>query len=524
MAIPLLNAAAMRELDRYTITALGVPGMVLMEAAGRACADAVRAVLHTSRAERTNRSPRVAVICGKGNNGGDGMVAARHLHHAGIAVTVLLLAEPKALAGDAATNRDILTQSGVPLHPVLAEASVRELALSSFDVLLDAIFGTGLSDRVQPNSLPAVMIEAMNRSGRPIVAVDLPSGLSCDTGCPLGTAVQATKTVTFGYPKPGQVLYPGAKLTGELQVVDIGLSSTPLPQGPDSTWLLTDDDLVPYLGCREPDAHKGSFGHLLVVAGAPGTSGAAGLCCRAATRSGAGLVTLGSSPEVLAAVVSGAVEFMGAMLSDFGALAQLCQGKQAVALGPGLGVSEGAVALVRRAVAEVALPMVVDADGLNALAGHLSLLTSAPADRVLTPHPGEMARLLSCTTAEVQSDRLGSARRLAQAYRCVVVLKGARTVIAKPDGMAYVVPTGNAGMATGGAGDVLTGIIGALLAQGLTPDVTAMVGAYVHGLAGDRAAARLGQRALIAPDLIDSLPEVYASFERRSQQKDADRG
>ncbi len=524
MAIPLLNPAAMRELDRYTITVLGVPGMVLMEVAGRACAEAVRTVLQASPAERSKRNARVAVICGKGNNGGDGMVAARHLHRAGIAVTVFLLAEPKALTGDAANNRDILTNSGVTLNPLLSEASVRELELSSFDVLLDAVFGTGLSDRIQPDSLPALTIEAMNRSGRPIVAVDLPSGLSSETGCPLGTAVRATKTVTFGYPKPGHVLYPGAILTGELQVVDIGLSSTPLPQGPGSTWLLTEDDLAPYLGCRQADAHKGSFGHLLVVAGSPGKSGAAGLCCRAATRSGVGLVTLGSAPEVLTAVLSGAVEFMGAALSDFGALTQLCQGKQAVALGPGLGLSEGTVALVRRAAAEIALPMVVDADGLNALAGQLSLLGSAPAGRVLTPHPGEMARLLGCDTAEVQSDRLGCARRLAQTCRCVVILKGAGTVIAKPDGMAYVVPTGNAGMATGGTGDALTGIIGALLAQGLTPDVAAMVGAYVHGSAGDRAAARMGQRALIAPDLIDSLPEVYASFERRSQHSDADRG
>jgi hydroxyethylthiazole kinase-like uncharacterized protein yjeF len=524
MAIQLLTSAAMRELDRHAISELGIPGMVLMETAGRACAEAVRSLLRDLRPGRDCRHAQVAVICGKGNNGGDGMVAARHLHNAGIAVTAFLLALPEVLKGDAASNRDILTKIGVPLRPLLTEKAAREIDLSSFDVLLDAVFGTGLSDLVQPNSLPALMIEAMNRSGRPIVAVDLPSGLSAETGCPLGTAVRASKTVTFDHPKPGHVLYPGAIFTGELQVVDIGLSPAHVAQGPGATWLLTDADVAEHLGRSEPDAHKGRFGHLLVVAGSPGKSGAAGLCCRAATRSGAGLVTLGSSPEVLTAVMQGALEYMGVMLSDFGALLQLCNGKQAIAIGPGLGISEEAATLVRRAVVEIALPMVVDADGLNSLAGHLSLLDAAPAERVLTPHPGEMGRLLDCSNADVQADRLGSARRLAKTHNCVVVLKGAGTVVAKPDETAYVVPTGNAGMATGGTGDALTGVIGSLLAQGLKADVAATVGAYVHGLAADRAAARLGQRALIASDLIESLPEVYAFFERQAQKKDSDRG
>lgn len=235
-------------------------------------------------------------------------------------------------------------------------------------------------------------------------------------------------------------------------------------------------------------------------------------------------MTLGSSSEVLAAVLQGAIEFMGSTLYDFGALAELCKGKQAVAIGPGLGQSEAAATLVRKAVAEIKLPMVIDADGLNVLAGHLEALDTDAAPRVLTPHPGEMARLLDCSTAEVQSDRLGSARKLSQGHHCTVVLKGAGTVVADADGTAYVIPTGNPGMATGGTGDALTGIIGSFLAQGFKPDMAATVGAYVHGLAGDRAAAKLGQRALTAPDLIDCLPEVFASFENHSQPKDLNRG
>ncbi|HUU02907.1 MAG TPA: NAD(P)H-hydrate dehydratase [Myxococcota bacterium] len=505
MAIALFNAAEMRELDRIAISEIGIPGPVLMEVAGRGCADAVESLLPQ------DGPGKVAIICGKGNNGGDGLVAARHLSLSGREVDVFLLAEPGSLCGDAALNLGILERLGQAVRPVTDAESLSAVRLDEYDVILDAILGTGLSKEVR--GFFARVIEAINASGVPVVAVDMPSGISGDSGRVMGTAVRATQTVTFGHPKPGQVVFPGAKFAGDVSVVDIGIPPGIGPAANTATWLLTDDDMAGHLARREPDAHKGRFGHLVVVAGSAYKPGAAGLCCRAAMRAGCGLVTLAAKGAVLDRVVTGAVEYMGAAASAFDDLVALCTGKQALAIGPGIGTSEETAVFTRRVAAEIELPVVIDADGLNNLVGHLDLIAKCEYPRILTPHPGEMARLLEVTTAEVQNDRLAAARRLANAHGCLVVLKGAGTIVADPGGVAYVVPTGNPGMASGGTGDVLTGIIAGFVAQGLSALDAACLGAYLHGQAGDRVALQRGQHALIAGDIIEMLGEVVLGYE-----------
>lgn len=505
MAIPVLTASEIQRIDRITIEEIGIPGAVLMEQAGKACAEEAERILPT------DGPGRVAVVCGKGNNGGDGLVAARYLHHAGHQVDIFLLAHADGLQGDALLNKHILDHLNLPLQVKASDESIRALDLSGYNVLVDAIFGTGLSNPVR--GVFATAIEVINRSGVPVVAIDLPSGVCADSGQVLGSAVEAKVTVTFGAPKRGHLLHPGAKLIGDLTVVDIGFPPHLFPTGPGSTWLLTDEDMAPYLQLRESDSHKGDFGHLLVVAGSADRPGAAGLCCQAACSSGAGLVTLGAAPEVLERVVIGAVEYMGISIHNFEDLMAASAGKQALAIGPGLGQQPAMSNLIRKAVANLDVPMVIDADGLNSLVGALDELKRAPAARILTPHPGEMARLTGKTTAQIQADRFGAARSLASETNAVVVLKGAGTVVADPDGTLFFIPTGNPGMAAGGAGDVLTGVISALVCQGLSPLEAASVGAYLHGATGDLAAKRLGQRGQTASDLVRLLPEVIRRVE-----------
>jgi NAD(P)H-hydrate epimerase len=426
-------------------------------------------------------------------------------------VDVFLIADPQKLRGDAKLNKEILDKLKQKVVAVPDESKVKKLDLSGYDVILDAVFGTGLSSDVRGPL--AVAIGRINASGVPVISVDIPSGISSDGGQVMGAAVQAAATVTFGYPKIGHVTYPGAAHTGDITIVDIGIPPDLAPEGPGSTWLLEDSDIAPHFKRRRPDAHKGRFGHLVVVAGSKDKPGAAGLCCRAAVRSGAGLVTLAAPEEVLSRVVVGAVEFMGAEAVSAKDVSAFCKGRQAVCLGPGLGTSKEVADRVRRLVSELPLPMVVDADGLNNLAGKLALVKKAPARRILTPHPGEMARLLGATVPEVQKDRLGTARQAAKKSGAVVVLKGASTVVADPDGTAYIVPTGNPGMASGGTGDVLTGIIGGLLSQGHDACQAACLGAYVHGEAGDLVMETKGQHGLAAGDMIEALPTVLAGYE-----------
>jgi hydroxyethylthiazole kinase-like uncharacterized protein yjeF len=510
--LPVFTADEMRRVDQRAIRELGIPSPTLMENAGRGAARQIVDALPTLALPR--RGARVAIVCGKGGNGGDGLVVARWLKGAGHRVEVLLLAQPDELRGDAALMLARARQRGI--RPKVVEDDRALAALAGADLVVDAILGTGA--RGEPAPLHARAIEAINASGRPVVALDVPSGLPADGGPPLGPAVRATLTTTFAGIKRGLVAGPAVELAGRIAVVDIGVPAAEVARGV-TTFLIEPRDVAVHFPPRPREAHKGGFGHLLVVAGSVGKTGAAALAARAAMRAGAGLVTVATAASVQPVLASLILEAMSEPMPETPAhsiapaarerLGDLAEGRDAVALGPGLGVHEDTQALARSLVFECARPFVVDADALTALAGHLERLPGAPAARCLTPHPGEMARMLGVGVAEVQRDRVATVRRFATTWHAHVVLKGATSVIGFPDGTVLLNPTGNPGMASGGTGDVLTGVLGAFLARGLVATDALAAAVFLHGLAGDVAAERHGQESLVASDVIEALPEAF---------------
>jgi NAD(P)H-hydrate epimerase len=456
----------------------------------------------------------VVVFVGPGANGGDGLVAARHLHCRGLSVEVALATEAKSLTGEPLLNFNRLAQLGLRVEPF--ELGYK---LGVGDVVVDALFGTGLTRPIEGRAAAAIeVIEVGHRAGARVVAVDLPSGLNTDSGHPLGACVRADMTVTFGALKIGLCLEPGASLAGEVVVADISIPPEALEELPARAELLEERSIRALFKPRPRDSHKGRFGHLLVIAGSSGKWGAAALAARGALRSGVGLVTCvarGVSPALGPVPEAMTVELLGKTplgREDLPVLLQAAEEKSALAIGPGIQRGPETAALLGQLLAEFHGPAVLDADALNALAGSLELLHAAAGPVVLTPHPGEMARLCDLTIEQVQADRIGVARGLAQAQRLTVVLKGARTVVADPDGTVAVVPTGNPGMATGGTGDVLCGMLGSLLAQGLPMEEAARAAPYLHGLAGDRVARRLGQRGLKAGDVADELGALWSDW------------
>lgn len=501
---PLVTAEEMRareaEAERQ-----GTTTRELMERAGRAL---TAAALHLAAPEG-----RFAVLCGPGNNGGDGLVAARHLAQAGRQVSVVLVADPTRLKGDPAANLEALRAMGGSTSGTVEQFSPR-----AGDVALDALLGTGL-DR-PPEGALADAIHALwkwRALGVRVLSADLPSGLHSDTGIPFRPCVQADATVAFGAMKVGQALEPGASLCGDLSVADIGLSVERATTG-----LLEEEDVQSCLPVRPADSHKGSFGHLLVIAGSRGRSGAAALAGLAALRSGVGLCTVATPDDALSDVLGHAPELMGVGLDDekplgplhLEALLEAAQGKDALVIGPGIPRGKKTYLLLAELLQRFPGPVLLDADALNALEGRLDVLGTAQGPLVLTPHPGEMARLCGLSVAEIQANRVEAARSVARAHRVVLVLKGARTVVALPDGRVGINPTGNPGMATGGSGDVLSGVCGALLAQGLAPADAATVGTFAHGLAGDLEEEWRGQLGLIASDLLTGLTSVWARWNR----------
>jgi NAD(P)H-hydrate epimerase len=501
----------MRAIDRAAIEGLGIPSQVLMERAGTAVAEAARVLL--------GPGGRFRVLCGAGNNGGDGYVAARLLHGSGHPTDVLALVPAAGLSHDAAAMRQRAATAGVAIADVAGPVA---LPAVPGDVVVDALLGTGLTRPAEGRFAEAIAaIAAARAAGARVVAVDVPSGLSADSGRPLGPCVQADRTVTFAFPKRGLVVYPGASLAGEVTVADIGIPPEATARVPVGAELLQEDEARALLPPRAPDAHKGDAGRLLVIAGSPGKTGAAHLALTGALRGGAGLVWLAARPEVMRMALAGRPEAMSVALpgegplgmGDLEQLLQAAQGADALAIGPGIPRGPATGALLRELVARAGLPVALDADALNALAesGGPGRLGSPV---VLTPHPGEMARLTGKSTAEVQADRIDLAVSSARTWGATVVLKGARTVVADPEGPPAVIPTGNAGMATGGTGDVLAGLTGALLAGGLSPRAAGRVAAWVHGRAGDLVAARLGQRGLLAGDLGEAVGEVWAEWRR----------
>ncbi len=486
--------------DEATI-ASGTPGFVLMERAGRAVARATVALAGR------RYGARVAIVCGKGNNGGDGFVAARVLHREGVAVRCLLLADESEYQGDAAAHLKEMSRAGVKPRPF--EANV----LGRSDVVVDAIFGTGFRGRAEGR--PAEAIEAINSNGARVLAVDIPSGVAGDTGAVEGPAVRANVTVAIAAQKLGTVLQPGAGNAGQVAVVDIGIGL-----GEASIHLAEASDIGAMLPSRSADAHKRSTGSVLVLAGSDGMSGAALLTARGAARMGAGYVTLVSTsyvdhakksriPEAVSRIAAGHSELGPEVLATF---ADDFERADAVALGPGLGTGPRQRALVEAALEEIDVPLVLDADGLNVLAEDTAPLRKRTGSTVITPHPGEMATLLGISGREVQADRIGVARRAASDLGCVVVLKGAGTIVARPEGPAVLNPTGGPALATAGTGDVLTGVIGALLAEGLDSLSAAMTGVFVHGLAGTLAAGSTGGRGTVAWDVAEALPAAVGEL------------
>jgi len=515
-----LTAEQMRAVDRAASESFGVPTLLLMENAGRGVAEVVRAEVAGRVA-----GLRVRVVCGAGSNGGDGLVVARHLALAGAEVQVVLAAPRTKISGDAALMLAALEgMGGVPLLDGSswdgAESQRWRPALAGAEVVVDALFGTGL--RAQVTGTAAAAIAAMNDAPGLKIAVDLPSGIEADSGRVCGVAFRADLTATMGARKLGFTVDPEAP-AGRVEVVSLGVPiRPPAALGPFCHFV----EVAPTLAGvprRGPSGHKGTAGHLLVVAGSAGKTGAALLSGRAAMRAGVGLCTVASTAAGQAALDGKVIEVMTARYTDgedadagsAGRLAALAGGMRALAIGPGIPTGPGMRALIADLVGRSPLPMVIDADALNLLGTDAGrLLAPAPAARVLTPHPGEMARLLGTTTAEVQRARVASARRLAADTGAVVVLKGARTLTTLADGTVHINPTANPALGTAGAGDVLTGVIGALLAQGLEAPEAARLGVLVHGLAGERAAAAVGGLGMVAGDLPDAIARVMGEGRR----------
>jgi NAD(P)H-hydrate epimerase len=503
---PLADTRTMRALDRHTIETLGVSGELLMEAAGRAVAERVL----VERRARGQRGDRVLVVCGAGNNGGDGFVVARLLHAEGVPLRVVLVGERRRLHGDAAANAARLEKAGVAIETGAPRTT-------GCGVAVDALFGTGLDRAV--TGAAAVAIRRL-RAARPallVVSIDLPSGLDADTGQPLGVAVQADATVTIGVPKRGLALEPGRSLAGRIEVARIGIADAAPDASPDAE-LWSEIAAARALPERPAAGHKGSFGHALVIAGSRGKVGAAALAAAGAARIGAGLVTIGcpaGANEILQVKCS---EMMTAPVADtadggiaaaaLDALLALALERDVVALGPGLGREAETQKLVREFVARCSRPLVLDADGLFPFTDSKRALKRREAPIIVTPHPGEAARLLGVTAAEINRDRVGAARRLATEAGAVVVLKGAATVIAAPDGRTALNPTGGPVLGSGGTGDVLCGVLAGLLGQRLPAFEAAALGAWIHGRAGERVAARRGRSGVLAGEIAEELPET----------------
>lgn len=504
----IVTAAEMRAIDRASSERFGVPSATLMENAGAAVADYVLSHHDAAR--------RIVVFCGKGNNGGDGFVAARRLHQKGKTVQVILLANPSELRGDAALMFGKLPAAAIALNSSEELKTDRVRPALPADLYLDAVLGTGFKPPV--SGLYADAIAIMNASQTPVIAVDIPSGADADAmGPQTGTIARADAIVTFTAARPAHVFSMLSR--GSTYVAGIGSPEEAIA----SSLLLnviTARDIAPLLGARATDSNKGLYGHVLVVGGAVGKAGAAAMAGMAALRAGAGLSTVATARSVLATVAGFHPELMTEALPETdagtisssagGRLDELVNGKAVLAIGPGISRYPETAGLVRALVAKCPIHMVVDADGLNAFEGHAGELSGKGRTLVITPHPGEMARLAGCSTAEVQNDRLAIARKFAREHDLTVVLKGHRTLVVRPDGEAWVNTTGNPGMATGGTGDILTGMVAGMVAQNPKDCWLAVLAAvHLHGLAGDVMRESVGEHSLVATDLLQGLPEAF---------------
>jgi NAD(P)H-hydrate epimerase len=500
----------MQALDKAAIERYNIPSIELMERAGGGVAEAV--------ARRFPKKGIVAVIAGKGNNAGDGFVAARQLAKAGYGVHIYLLSPWTEFSPDARANWERLTEVKVNVAEAFGENDLKKHAaeIEKAVCVIDAIFGTGLSSEVRGKYKNA--IEFINSLLKPVAAVDIPSGLSADTGNPLGSAVRSKLTVTFGLPKVGLMTNAGREYAREVEVVDIGIPRELTDALHSGYFLITPDMFKAHFAPRREDTHKGTYGHVLVAGGSMGKMGAGLLACRGALRSGAGLVTYALPSAAFAKFDTKSPEVMFEGIADggkgyfikgsFQALKGALEGKDVLAIGPGMGTQDETKALFLELVKKAAVPLIIDADGLNCLAGSAGAIGGRKAPVILTPHPGELSRLTGMTVKDIQVNRIQAAKTFAVQHKCHLVLKGHRTVAVSPTGDIYINPTGNAGMATAGTGDVLTGVIASLLAQGMPVTDAVIAAVYIHGMAGDMAAEELGDRGLIASDIINNLPKA----------------
>jgi len=511
----IVTTRQMQQMDKNTIETFGIPGRVLMENAGRGAIEVLSDHFDLEDA-------RVAVMAGRGNNGGDGFVIGRYLMEMGVSVSFFLLSTRDRVQGDARANMDLvldlLAEHSLSQFIEIPDKESLEAAaetLKSHDLFVDAIFGTGLNSDVR--GIYRDVIELINESGKAIFSVDIPSGINADTGDVCGVAIQADATATFAFAKAGHILYPGNLHTGDLEVIDIGIPGhIAKAQSPD-IFLPEPHDIAGLIPTRDFNAHKGSSGHLLVLAGSPGKTGAAALCANAAMRTGAGLVTLGVPEKLMQVMEPMVIEPMTAALAqtpsgglDAAALDDiitLLADKAALAIGPGMGTDPGTQELLKSIMAIASIPVIIDADGLNCIAKEPDILYMAQSPVILTPHPGEMARLTGKTTADIQQNRMETARHFAEKYKVILVLKGAQTLVACPDGAVSICPTGNPGMACGGMGDVLTGMIAAFLTQNLPPESASLAGVYVHGLCGDLLAEDHAF-GFSASDMVANIPKT----------------
>jgi NAD(P)H-hydrate epimerase len=513
-----VTAEEMRVIDRRTIEGYSIPGSVLMERAGLAVASRIKEVF----------SPRkVIIIAGSGNNGGDGLVVARDLYNEGWDVRVFLTVKPEDLKGDALLQYRIAVKFGLRIYPMNEFLTNYSSLITRHCILVDALLGTGISKNV--TGLLSEVIIYLNRSNVPIISVDIPSGISSDNGQIMGEAVRADYTVTFGLPKRGHLLYPGAQHSGKLFIEDIGFPKELLNSEKLHIELLTKDKVSPLIPQRPRYSHKGNYGHVLIIAGSNGKTGAAIMAAKACLRSGAGLVTLGIPKSLADVFQSRVTEEMILALPDKGdgTLSQrasrvilnfLNERATTLAIGPGIGISSDTKKLMDILIKTSTTPMLIDADGINSLKGERAIFSKSKAPIILTPHLGEMVRLLgkqkggSVKTQDIERNRINIPVSFAKETGTYLVLKGVPTIIAGPDGMAYINSTGNPGMASAGTGDVLTGMISAFLGQGLSPIHASILGVYMHGFAGDSAAAEKGEHPLIATDIIEKIPFAFHSL------------
>lgn len=500
----ILNAEQMRNIDRRTSERFGLPSIVLMENAALAVTDAILA--HYQQADRA------AIFCGPGQNGGDGLAIARHLENRGVIPLVILIGGEKELKGDAAINLEICKRMGMPLHEVNDSEELDDAIAeaSQADVVIDAVFGNGLNRPAA--GVFADAITGMMSLRLPVVSVDIPSGLSGSSAEVIEPVVQADVTVTFAQPKIPHVFSPAAVYCGEVIVADISIPRAAIEAENCRLSLITPDDVRPLFPPRLSDTHKGTYGHVAIIAGSEGKSGAAILAARGAVRGGAGLVTVVTDRDTAAIVASAAVESMTFPVSDHSdsrhALREFLSKMTAVAIGPGLAETAEGLEMIRSIIHTIDLPLVIDASALNAYANRVEAIAKPSRPTILTPHPGELARLLGTTSAEIQNDRIGAATRAAQKSGCIVVLKGHQTLVADPQGRVAVNNTGNPSMASGGMGDVLTGVMAAFLGQGIDPFDAACAAVYLHGFAADLMRNDKSDFGIRAMEVADRIPDA----------------